>query len=150
MPTCAKPGLCATINILSNRKEGLNMFKKLFLLTGIVFGLLFLFPVNQADARHCGYQRCWGAVGFGPGGAYGFSHSYRSQRLAWRKVNRGCQGDCTVIKTFYNSCGAIAAGSDNGWGWGYSTSKNRAIKLALRYCQRKSRNCRVRAWACSK
>jgi len=112
--------------------------------------MLFVFPVNRAEARHCGYQRCWGAVGFGPGGARAFSHSYRSERLAWRKANRGCRGDCTVIKTFYNSCGAIAAGSDNGWGWGYSTSKNRAIRLALKYCRRSSYNCRVRAWACSK
>jgi Domain of unknown function (DUF4189) len=126
------------------------MYKKLPFLTAIIFGLLILIPVDQAQARHCGYQRCWGAVGFGPGGAYGFSHSYGSQHQARRQAARACRGDCTVIKTFYNTCGAIAAGQDGGWGWGYAPSRRRASRLALQYCRQNSYNCNVRAWACSK
>ncbi len=126
------------------------MNKKLLLLAGIFLTFLILIPTNEAEARHCGYARCWGAVGFGPYGASAYSHSYNSQYKARRRVNRECRGNCTVIKTFYNSCGAIAAGDDNGWGWGYAPSRRRATRLALQYCRRNSYNCTVRAWACSK
>jgi len=126
------------------------MYRISLLLTGILLVILTGIPVNEANAGHCGYQRCWGAVGFGPYGASAYSHSYNSQYQARRRVNRECEGNCTVIKTFYNTCGAIAAGSDDGWGWGYAPSRNAARQLALRYCRQNSYNCSVRAWACSK
>ena len=126
------------------------MYKNIILCTAIILGLLFLIPSRAANAGSCGYPRCWGAVGFGPYGASAFSHSYSSQYQARRRVNIECGGNCTVIKAFYNSCGAIAAGSDDGWGWGYAPSGRGAKLLALRYCRRNSYNCSIRAWSCSK
>ena len=126
------------------------MYKKSILVAGIILGLLTVLPVTQAEAGSCGYQRCWGAVGFGPGGAWAYSHSYGSQRQAWQKVNSKCRGTCTVIKTFYNTCGAIAAGEDNGWGWASRSTRRNAENVAMQYCRRNSYDCRIRAWACSR
>ncbi|GAB4306458.1 MAG: hypothetical protein Kow0058_18860 [Roseovarius sp.] len=102
-----------------------------------------------ALAGQCGYDKCWGAVGFGPGGAWGWASGKPSQQAAISTVQRNCRGNCTQIKTFYNTCGVIAAGNMNGWGWGYSQSRAQAEKIALGFCRRNDTGCRVRAWACS-
>ncbi len=120
------------------------------ILSAFAIVLISQFFIPSADATNCGYTRCWGAVGFGPGGAWGYSHSYRYESEAKRVVQNKCKGDCTVIKSFYNTCGAIAAGQDNGWGWSWSSSKKRAQRGAMKYCRQNSYNCTVRAWACSK
>ncbi|WP_397541571.1 DUF4189 domain-containing protein [Roseovarius salis] len=102
-----------------------------------------------AGAGQCGYQYCWGAVGFGPYGAAGWAHSYASQAGAYNRVFQECGGNCTQIKTFYNSCGAIAAGANNGWGWGTAQSRAQAQNIAMGYCNQYDVGCSVRAWACS-
>ncbi len=119
--------------------------------TIIALAAILLSPLLSlsAEAGSCGYTRCWGAVGFGPGGAWGYSHSYKSEWRAKRKVRNECS-NCTVIKTFYNTCGAIAAGPNNGWGWGWASTRAAAERTALNYCRQNSRNCFVRAWACSR
>jgi hypothetical protein len=120
------------------------------LLSAFAFVLVSQFFSLSAEAGSCGYTRCWGAVGFGPGGAWGYSHSYRYENQAKRAVQNNCKGTCTVIKSFYNTCGAIAAGSDNGWGWSWAASKKKAQRAAMQYCRQNSYNCSVRAWGCSK
>lgn len=125
-------------------------FPKLLAFLLLAFGLLFTSQIQIANAGSCGYQRCWGAVGFGPYGARAFSHGYGSQNQAWNRVNSECQGNCSIIKTFYNTCGAIASGANNGWGWAYTPSINKAKRAALRTCRKNDRNCQLRAWACSK
>ena len=91
----------------------------------------------------------WGAVGFGPGGAYGWAHSYGTEQEAYNAVQSSCGWDCTQVKTFYNTCGAIAAGSNLGWGWGYAGSRAQAEGIAMNYCDQYDYGCYVRAWACS-
>ncbi len=113
------------------------------------FGAFALGMATPAAAGECGYDYCWGAVGFGPGGAYGWAHSYASQQEAWNAVQSNCGGNCTQIKTFYNSCGAIAAGARDGWGWGYAPSRAEAERIAMGYCRQYDTGCHVRAWACS-
>ena len=41
--------------------------------TIIALAAILLSPLLSlsAEAGSCGYTRCWGAVGFGPGGAWG-------------------------------------------------------------------------------
>lgn len=104
---------------------------------------------TSAVAGQCGYQYCWGAVGFGPGNAWGYAHSYASQQAAYNRVHQECGGNCTQIKTFYNTCGAIAAGANNGWGWGHAPSRQQAQNIALGYCNQYDNGCTIRAWACS-
>jgi len=107
------------------------------------------FLAGPVAAGQCGYQYCWGAVGFGPGGAYGWAHSYASENEAYNAVQGSCGWDCTQVKTFYNSCGAIAAGANNGWGWGYAGSRAQAEGIAMDYCDQYDYGCSIRAWACS-
>ena len=124
------------------------MFKSIVLAFAVfLVGQIFASPV---EATNCGYSKCWGAVGFGPGGARAYAHSYSSERKAINSVKRNCEYDCTVIKTFYNTCGAIAAGHRNGWGWGWAPTRAAAERTALRYCRQNTYNCSIRAWSCSR
>ncbi|WP_372884142.1 DUF4189 domain-containing protein [Shimia sp.] len=101
------------------------------------------------NAGQCGYEQCWGAVGIGPGGAYGWAHSHASEGAAYNAAQRGCRGNCDQIRTFYNTCGAIARASNGGWGWGWASSRQAAENTALGYCREYGANCRVAVWACS-
>ncbi len=100
-------------------------------------------------AGQCGYEYCWGAVGIGPGGAWGFAHSYSSESAAINSVNSECGGDCNNIRTFYNTCGALAEGSVGNWGFGWGATQTIAENNALNYCYQNGPNCAVRVWACS-
>jgi len=102
-----------------------------------------------AHAGSCGYDYCWGAVGFGPNGAWGYSYGQFSEDEAVNVAQDGCGWNCTVVKTFYNTCGAIAVADNGGWGWGWAPSRSDAESTAIAYCVENGRNCRVRAWACS-
>ena len=73
---------------------------------------------GAASAGQCGWDYCWGAVGFGPGGAYGYAYSHYSETDAYNAAQDGCGWNCTEVKTFYNTCGAMAVGVNDGWGWG--------------------------------
>ncbi|MEQ9260188.1 MAG: DUF4189 domain-containing protein [Roseovarius sp.] len=122
------------------------MKSKASIAAALAFGA---FLAGPAAAGQCGYQYCWGAVGFGPGGAAAWATSYSSEQGAYNRAYNECGGACTQIKTFYNTCGAIAAGNNDGWGWGHSPSKQGAINIAMGYCNQYDYGCSVRAWACS-
>ncbi len=102
-----------------------------------------------AQATDCGLQQCWGAVAFGPGGAYGWSHSMSTEHLAREAAKEGCEFDCTEIKTFFNACESMAVASDGAWGWGVAQSHNEAENIALKYCREYGPECKTRVWACS-
>ncbi len=109
----------------------------------------FLALAGALNAGQCGYERCWGAVGIGPNGAYGWAHSHGSERAAYNAAQSGCRGNCDEIRTFYNTCGAMARASNGGWGWAWANSRQAAENSALGYCRDYGRNCRVVVWACS-
>ena len=67
-----------------------------------------LLTISNAVAGSCGYDRCWGAVAIGPNGQ-AWAHSYSSERAAINAIANNCRGRCSTIKTFYNTCGAIAS-----------------------------------------
>ena len=104
---------------------------------------------GAASAGQCGYDYCWGAVAFGPGGAYGWAHSHWSETDAYNAAQDGCSWNCTEVKTFYNTCGAMAVGVNDGWGWGYSPTRAGAENIAMGYCNQYDYGCSVRVWACS-
>ena len=104
---------------------------------------------GAATAGSCGYEYCWGAVAVGPNGAYGFAHSWGSEQQALDTANAGCEWDCTIARTFYNSCAAIAVADNGGWGWAYESSRELAESSAMNYCMDNGYNCRVRVWSCS-
>lgn len=91
----------------------------------------------------------WGAIGIGPGGAYGYSYGYGSENGAYNRVAQECQYDCTEIRTFFNTCAAMAVASNGGWGWSTGGTRGAAESGALSYCRQYGSGCQVRVWACS-
>ena len=111
--------------------------------------VLWLALPLAAVAGQCGYQYCWGAVGIGPGGAWGYSYGQYSEQDAINTLQNECGWDCDTVRTFYNTCGAMASGSNGSWGFGWGGSRAIAEGNALDYCYQYGNNCQVRVWACS-
>lgn len=80
--------------------------------TVVILLLAWILPADRAEAGDCGYAYCWGAVAVGPAGAIGYSYSFGSADAAYDAAQEGCEWDCTIVQTFYNSCAAIAT-ADN-------------------------------------
>ncbi len=104
---------------------------------------------DSAYAGNCGYQKCWGAVGIGDYGAYGYSYGQKSRAAALQVAQNGCGGNCNNIKAFYNSCGAMAVADNDGWGWGYERNIGSAESIAMNYCTDYGPNCQIRVSVCS-
>lgn len=102
-----------------------------------------------AQAGQCGYAYCWGAVAVGDYGAWGYAYGQPSDTAAANVAQSGCEGNCNILKTFYNSCAAIAVGNNGGWGWAYEKNRELAESSAMNYCMDYGRNCEVKVWACS-
>ena len=100
-------------------------------------------------AGECGYDYCWGAVGIGPGGAWGYSYGQFSETDAVNVLQGECGWDCDNVHTFYNTCGAIAEGSQGNWGFGWAGSRAEAEGNALGYCYQNGGGCAIKVWACS-
>lgn len=105
---------------------------------------------GAAQAGSCGYEYCWGALGVAGNGAYGWSYGQGSESDAINVAQRGCKGQCSVIKTFYNTCGAISVGDGFGWGWAWDNDQEIAKSISMSYCMDNAYNCAPRVWACSK
>ena len=103
---------------------------------------------GSAQAGQCGYDYCWGAVGFGPNGIIGWSFGQWSEEAAYNVAQDGCGWGCTEVKTFYNTCGAMARG-DGGWGWATESTRAGAEYSAVNYCSDHGRNGQDVVWACS-
>ena len=110
--------------------------------------LVLLLPM-KAWAGSCGYTHCWGSVGIGPNGVWGFSHSYATEDAAIDRVASECPY-CTAFETFYNTCGAIAVGNHGKHGFGWGDSRAIAENQAMGYCRSTTNNCAIKVWACSK
>jgi hypothetical protein len=133
---------------LTVEDSGMNMFG-----AGLI-AIMALGAVGAATgapkAGQCGYAQCWGAVGTGPADAFGFSHGYATGPAAWDVAQNGCDRNCDNIRTFFNSCGAIAEASNmKSWGYGVGLTREGAEALALDQCANGPSNCTIRVWACS-
>ncbi len=104
---------------------------------------------TAVSAGQCGYDYCWGAVGIGDGGAWGYSYGQVSEEAAVEALQGACEWDCDNVHTFYNTCGAMAEGTSGNWGFGYASSRDAAEDTALDYCSDHGGGCAVRVWACS-
>lgn len=104
---------------------------------------------NSGQARaECEVGDCWGAVAFGPGGAWAYAINEPSREDAARAAQRQCGGDCTNVLTFHNSCGAYASGS-GGYGWGNASNREDAEERAMEECEKVASGCRIRVWGCT-
>lgn len=116
-----------------------------------VIGLILagLFWAQPVTAGQCGYDYCWGAVGFGPDGEIGWSYGQWSEESAYNVAQDGCGWGCTEVQTFYNACAAMARGN-GGWGWAFESNRENAESSAVNYCMDHAYDCQVVVWACSR
>ncbi len=89
----------------------------------------------------------WGAVAYdSKTGAFGFASDFASKRAAESEAFRLCGSDCDILKSFRDTCGAIAARprravSDTG------ASRAIAERKALTKCGGDA--CKIAVWACT-
>jgi hypothetical protein len=121
----------------------------LALFGALVLAALALAPGSAQAA--CQIGNCWGAVAFGPGGAWAYAVNYPTRGVAGRAAQRRCRGTCNHVLTFKNSCGAYASGpsAHRHYGWGNAMTRRRAEAIAMRECHQRGRYCRIRVWACT-
>lgn len=94
----------------------------------------------------------FGAIAYSPGsGAYGYSYDYDTEYEAVMSALQSCgRNDCVSAITFWDGgCGAVAAGSDGGWGSSGGYDEGNAVRSALQACRQYSQNCEVVASACT-
>jgi hypothetical protein len=109
---------------------------------------LVLAPSTASAACH---GNCWGAVAFGPGGAWGWAVDFPTREIAGRMAQRQCRGTCNRILTFANSCGAYASGPSayGHYGWGNAPTRYQAEAIAMSECNARGPGCGVRVWGCT-
>ncbi len=95
----------------------------------------------------------YGSIAFSPStGANGFTFGASSKAEAENGALRYCgkhARDCRTGINFWNSCGAVALGSNGGWGSAWAEDGDRAQDLALSYCRQHTTGCRIIRWQCS-
>lgn len=104
------------------------------------------FPADAAGARTAKKQ-LWGAIAFSSRTeAFGYAVDQSTKRAAEAEASRQCGADCDVIKSFRNSCGAIARDARRFF---WATGATRAIveQQALGKC--KGGACKIAVWACT-
>lgn len=94
----------------------------------------------------------WGAVAV-TDGAFGYSHSWPSERKAIKEALRQCKNDaggatCHVRLTYHDQCVALA------WGDGGNTAASAvniatAERMALDLCSKETGNCKIYYSGCS-
>jgi hypothetical protein len=113
-------------------------------------GLILALASSSVTAGECGYEKCWGAIGFGPSGKITYAFGKWSERAAFRAANKSCKGQCSEIRTFFNECAAVAQGSDQKWSLSKGPTRDLAQTRATRACSSNSTDCQVIVWACSR
>jgi Domain of unknown function (DUF4189) len=116
-------------------------FAALALLAGIALA-------PGAARAECTVGDCWGAIAYGPGGAWAYAVNMESRAAASAAAQGQCGGRCSNVLTFHNSCGAFATGP-GGFGWGNAGSREEAEETAMEQCEARSQGCAVRVWGCT-
>lgn len=101
-------------------------------------------------ADTCTKPECWGAVGIGPGDAYGYSYHYGDRNGAIERVRSQCPR-CDRIEPFANSCASLASAGNGSAGFGTGPDKQAAQNTALTACRSDGGlDCKTRVWGCSR
>jgi uncharacterized protein DUF4189 len=110
----------------------------------VVLGLSFLAPAHAAKVPP---KKPWGAIAYSSAtGAFGYAVDQASKRSAETEAFRQCGGDCDVIRSFRNGCGAIAEAQKH-YAWDTGASREIAEIKARKKCGAES--CRITVWACT-
>jgi Domain of unknown function (DUF4189) len=92
------------------------------------------------------------------GDFWGYSFSWGSRAAAEQEALTRCEaqagrkGACQIAVWFYNSCGALAIGSNGAWGADHADTTAQASASALRFCQQNDNSgaCHVVRAFCSR
>jgi hypothetical protein len=100
-----------------------------------------------------GDVRSYGAIAYSPRTrAHGYAVKYGSRAEAERRAKSECgEHDCQIAAWYYNSCGAVATGSNGAWGGAQGSSMQEAGARAQARCARQGgADCRVLHATCSR
>ena len=56
---------------------------------------------------------------------------------------------CKVVLWFRNACGALATGTNYGYGFAWAANRSEAEQVALKYCQKYTDSCKIAVWTCT-
>jgi serine/threonine-protein kinase len=121
-------------------------------MNGILRTMAGLLLVGAAMASS-GAQAAWGAIAYSQStGAAGWSYDAVNEVDAEIRALNNCgkyASDCETAVTFRNGCGALAVGSNGGWGADWGADRYAAQSDALDRCEDHDSGCRVTRWQCS-
>ena len=116
--------------------------------------LAFFALATDAAGARSGKRQLWGSIAYNSGkaGVFGYAVDRKTKRDAEAEAFRQC-GDCDVIKTFRDSCGAIADRPKKldkpkkpAFVWETGASREIAERKALQKC---GAECKIAVWACT-
>jgi hypothetical protein len=108
--------------------------------------LAFVMLAADAVGARVGKRQLWGSIAYdSKSGVYGYAVDRKTKREAETEAFRQC-GDCDVIKTFRDSCGAIADRPKK-FAWETGASREIAERKALQKCG--TAECKIAVWACT-
>jgi hypothetical protein len=116
--------------------------------TFTITATLIAFSVLATDAGAAAAKprAIWGAVAYNSkSGVFGYAVDRKTKREAETEAFRLC-GDCDVIKTFRDSCGAVAHRPKK-FAWETGASREIAERKALTRCG--GDPCTIAVWACT-
>jgi hypothetical protein len=109
--------------------------------------LAFCVLAAEALAARSGKRQLWGAIAYDTKtGVYGYAVDMKSKRDAETEAFRLCGGDCDLIKSFRDACGAVAARPKR-VSWETGASRAIAERKALAKCGGDA--CKIAVWACT-
>jgi len=109
--------------------------------------LVFAALATDAAGARVGKRQLWGSIAYNTkSGSYGYAVDRRTRRDAETEAFRLCGANCDLVRTFRDSCGAVAArpkrvASDTG------ASREIAEAKALKKCG--GGECKIAVWACT-
>lgn len=99
-------------------------------------------------------QDKYGAIYFSTdSGAEGYAYDYDTREGAENRARSECESrsngaPCAMAAWFSNACGALAVGSDNGFGGDWGNSEREAETKAVAMCGKYAPDCQVRRTIC--
>lgn len=98
-------------------------------------------------------QDYYGAIAYSQDtDAHGWSYDYPTRAEAEARAMSECAQygrGCEVTTWFRNACGALAVGSNRGWGASWGEDQYAAQAEAMSICRRHDKGCDVVRWACT-
>lgn len=122
-----------------------NALRHILILASLVTSM------GPVSAGQCGYEDCWGAIGFSASGngSIGVAFSHWSEAGAYEAAQDNCGWECADVRTFKNACAAIVQGENGGWTWARGPTRSGAERMAHQLCDARSHDCKTVVWACS-